>query len=542
MNHSLKRALALGAALVLALSLAACGGKTAPSASASASSPSSADPGLPVVEAPAASVAEPENEVAVEGAIVAASMNVITIRTAAGDELDFPTVDAEVVAPDGILEGDTAVVEYRGQVNGTDTSGAYVDRVTVTRSAAQGIEMAPCDETVYVTHQADLHGQNSNDSAVLGTLDKGTQLHRTGKGPHGWSRVEYNGLTGYLFGDYLSDQQPAQPLAQSTAPSDTMTAMDKTVYTTVQLRIRQAPGLDAAKIGSVAPGTALHQTGALSNGWARVDYNGAAGYCDAEYLTDKAPARAVDPDAAPAGEVNRAPANKTYYTTVALKLHKTYSTDASVLAVLPKGTPVYVENLMDNHWAEVSYQNTVAYCVTQYLSEQQPAAVPQATADSQNFTAVNDTVYPISELWLRQQPGVATFIVAIVPAGTGLQRTGISTDGQWSRISYNGQTVYGATQYISGEQAPSIGSGAGVGGGIGSGAAPAGVTVTDVNETMYITADNLNLHTYDDMQAPVVTVAPAGTQVTRTGILDNGWSRIYWNGEVLYCSSAYLRY
>ena len=44
------------------------------------------------------------------------------------------------------------------------------------------------------------------------------------------------------------------------------------------------------------------------------------------------------------------------------------------------------------------------------------------------------------------------------------------------------------------------------------------------------------------MQAPVVTVAPAGTQVTRTGILDNGWSRIYWNGEVLYCSSAYLRY
>lgn len=538
MNHSLKRALALGTALLLVFSLAACGGKTPASSSAPSAAAPSGSAALPQVEAPAASVAEPENEVAVEGTIVAASMNVITIRTAVGDELDFPTVDAEVVAPDGILEGDTAVVEYRGQVNGTDTTGAYVDRVTVTHGAGQGIEMDPCDETVYVTHQADLHEQNANDSTVLGTLDKGTQLHRTGKGPHGWSRVEYNGLTGYLFGDYLSAQQPAQPLAQTTTPADTMTAVDKTVYTTVQLRIRQAPGLDAAKIGSVAPGTALHQTGALSNGWAKVDYNGAAGYCDAEYLTDKAPAQAVDPDATPAGEVNRAPANKTYYTTVALKLHKTYSVQASVLAVLPKGTPVYVENLMDNHWAEVSYQGAVAYCVTQYLSEQQPGTVPQATEDSQNFTAVNDTVYPISELWLRQQPGVATFIVAIVPAGTGLQRTGISTDGQWSRISYNGQTVYGATQYISGTQAPAIGAGAGV----GTGASPAGVTTTDVNETMYTTADNLNLHTFDDMQAPVVTIVPAGTQVTRTGILDNGWSRIYWNGEVLYCSSAYLRY
>ena len=48
---------------------------------------------------------------------MAASMNTVTILTADGRELNFPTVDATVEAADGLLEGDWVQVTYRGAIS-----------------------------------------------------------------------------------------------------------------------------------------------------------------------------------------------------------------------------------------------------------------------------------------------------------------------------------------------------------------------------------------------------------------------------------------
>ena len=50
-----------------------------------------------------------------QGVIVDATMNTVTIATAAGDTLSFSTLDAERVAPEGILLGDTATVDFKGK-------------------------------------------------------------------------------------------------------------------------------------------------------------------------------------------------------------------------------------------------------------------------------------------------------------------------------------------------------------------------------------------------------------------------------------------
>lgn len=512
----------------LALSLAACGGAKAPSSSAAAAPAASSA----AVDSVAQSLAEPTQSYVVQGTVTAASMNSVTIRTAEGRELTFPTVDAEVDTVNGLLEGNWVAVEYRAdrELTGTDTTGAYVDRVidnapNVQEEAQKVLDgMEACDETVYTTHRVHVRTGNSTDAKILETLDKGVQLHRTGKGVHGWSRVDYNGQTAYVFGEYLSTAQPTQALGGQTDGNTAFTAKDETVYPTVRLRIRRNPSLDADKVGVVNAGTALHRTGAYANGWSQVDYNGAAAYCDSEYLTAKAPADAVDKDAAPAGEVNFAPAKETYYTTVALKLHVTYSVDSTVAAVVPKGTALYVESLMDNHWCQVQYNNQTVYCVTQYLQKEQPQA--QNAQQPEAFTAADESVFPITNLHIRETPSLGGKILATPEKGSEFHRTGISLDGAWSRVEYNGVSGYSATQYLTTQRPSQMNAGE-----------PA---LTEVEQTVTTTA-NLRLHDSDDLAATIVATVPAGTPLERVGVLSNGWSSVMYNGQRLFCASDYLK-
>ena len=65
-------------------------------------------------------------EQTVTGTITDASMNTLTIKTDAGDELSFSTEDADTSNADGLEVGTSITVYYTGTINGTDTSGATV--------------------------------------------------------------------------------------------------------------------------------------------------------------------------------------------------------------------------------------------------------------------------------------------------------------------------------------------------------------------------------------------------------------------------------
>ena len=62
---------------------------------------------------------------------------------------------------------------------------------------------------------------------------------------------------------------------------------------------------------------------------------------------------------------------------------------------------------------------------------------------------------------------------------------------------------------------------------------------TSVNQTMYTTGEVNIRKSYSTSSAIIKTVAK-GTKVTRTGIGDNGWSKITYNGQTAYVSSSLL--
>lgn len=65
------------------------------------------------------------------------------------------------------------------------------------------------NETVYTTGNVNFRSGAGTDTAKIFKLSRGTKLKRIAIGSNGWSKVEYNGKTGYIFSRYLSKNKPA---------------------------------------------------------------------------------------------------------------------------------------------------------------------------------------------------------------------------------------------------------------------------------------------------------------------------------------------
>jgi GH25 family lysozyme M1 (1,4-beta-N-acetylmuramidase) len=170
----------------------------------------------------------------------------------------------------------------------------------------------------------------------------------------------------------------------------------------------------------------------------------------------------------------------------------------------------------------------------------------QVTADAEalmNFTEVNETVTAKDTTNLRSIPsqGSDSTILATLKNGETATRTGTSTSG-WSRLTYNGQTCYAVSSYLTTDlSAPAQSQNtASEGSGSGDGLK---TQFTDCQDqvTAKIEVNLRALPSVTNPDATVVAVLHNGETVTRTGInTDYGWSRVDYNGQTLYCITSYL--
>lgn len=159
------------------------------------------------------------------------------------------------------------------------------------------------------------------------------------------------------------------------------------------------------------------------------------------------------------------------------------------------------------------------------------------------FTAVDEEVTAKDATNLRNIPsqGEDSTVVYTLQNGETVKRTGVSESG-WSRLTYNDQTVYAVSSYLTtdlGYQAPPEDTQEGAGSGDGL-----KTKFADRNEqvTAKIEVNLRALPSVTNPDAVVVAVLHNGEYATRTGINeDYGWSRVEYNGQTLYCISSYVR-
>lgn len=181
------------------------------------------------------------------------------------------------------------------------------------------------------------------------------------------------------------------------------------------------------------------------------------------------------------------------------------------------------------------------------VATEEPAAtdVPYISGDSSMaFETVNESVTAKDVTNLRTSPSTTdnTNVVGKLRNGEVLTRTGQNADTGWSRLEYNGQTVYAVSSYLVTDLAyttPVVS------------ADPNRVSTQDGRVIVFVDCDDyitpkdtINLRTEPSTSAGNETVRTQvrnGTNLHRTGDSgDAGWSRVEYNGEILYAVTNYV--
>ena len=126
--------------------------------------------------------------------------------------------------------------------------------------------------------------------------------------------------------------------------------------------------------------------------------------------------------------------------------------DAEVVATLSNGTYLTRTGYNENGWSRLLYGSLVVYAKTNLLlKEGETAAAVESWLDEYNMTyqEVNEQVTAKEETNLRSVPSTSEdkTIVTTIKHGEYVTRIGIGDKG-WSKILYNGQTLYAVTSYL----------------------------------------------------------------------------------------------
>ena len=208
------------------------------------------------------------------------------------------------------------------------------------------------------------------------------------------------------------------------------------------------------------------------------------------------------------------------------------STKYAIVATLKSGDFLTRTGIGKNGWSRLTYNGKTVYAITSYLSNEVIEIEKPDVVAGQTFTPKSDRVTAKIEVNLRQEPSTSAAVAGVLKAGEFLDRTATSAEG-WSRLTYNGQSVYAVTSYLTDtvpetntQQSDTVTE-------HGMEFSPVNVNVTakeEVNLRDKPTTDGSN----------VVYTLKNGEYVQKVGESKAGWARLVWNGQTVYAISSFL--
>ncbi len=194
--------------------------------------------------------------------------------------------------------------------------------------------------------------------------------------------------------------------------------------------------------------------------------------------------------------------------------------DSNIICEIPLGTQVgFIENA-NSVFAKINYNGQIGYAKQQYLSDSKPYISSNNTVTSYKYVAnVKNSIY------FRSAPSENdSNIICEIPLGTqvGFIET---VDGVFSKISYNGQTGYVKSQYLSSSRPSSSSSGGST------------MTVVNVNYAIYLRSTPS-----ESSDSNIIMEIPVGAKVTYLGTPNSTFYKISYGGTVGYSKQIYLSF
>lgn len=135
-------------------------------------------------------------------------------------------------------------------------------------------------------------------------------------------------------------------------------------------------------------------------------------------------------------------------------------TDSTVVYTLQNGETIARTGVSSSGWSRLELNGQTVYAVSSYLTTdlnyKAPAAPAQEGAGSGDglktkFAERSEQVTAKIEVNLRALPSVTNpdaAVIAVLHNGEYVTRTGINEEYGWSRVDYNGQTLYCISSYL----------------------------------------------------------------------------------------------
>lgn len=300
------------------------------------------------------------------------------------------------------------------------------------------------------------------------------------------------------------------------------------------VNLRKGPSTKYDIVATVKNGTFVTRTGIGKNGWSRLNWNGQTVYAITSYFTDKVIEKEKEDIV---DGVKFTPANDSVTPKNTVNLRSRPNTNGEKIATIKNGTFLTRTAIGANGWSRLLYNGQTVYAITSYLTDKVIEKEQVDSVGGMVFTPQADRVTAKIEVNLRKSPSTDSESVGKLTSGTFIERTAVSDKG-WSRLVFNGQTVYAVTSYLT-TNAPEINSNTQTG---NAEITEHGMVFTEISPINVTAKEKTNLRDKPTTDgSTVVHELPNGEYVTKTAISKSGWARLNFNGQTVYAIDSFLR-
>lgn len=245
-------------------------------------------------------------------------------------------------------------------------------------------------------------------------------------------------------------QADVEALMRFEEVNDTVTAKNET-----NLRDIPSQGEDAMVVHRLKNGETAHRIGVSDSGWSKLEYNGKILYAVSSYLTtdlSEPEPEHTEPDDGIDTEFGKVDESVTAKEWVNVRSLPSV-TNGEIVGKLENGTLARRTGISDNGWSRLEMDGKTVYAVSSYLTTDVTGNTPEEPEEGIQtvFEEVSEQVTAKDVVNLRTLPSVTekgSEVVAQLKNGEVVTRTGINRDVGWSRVDYNGQTLYCVSSYL----------------------------------------------------------------------------------------------
>ncbi|MEV5110811.1 SH3 domain-containing protein [Bacillus sp. LBA3-1-1.1] len=387
------------------------------------------------------------------------------------------------------------------------------------KAATQTVQASASNSSSYTVNASVLHVRagSSTSHDIISRVYNGQTLNVIGE-ENGWFKINHNGKTGYVSGEFVSKNGEKTNNNVSKGGNNKVTAD--------VLRVRTAPNTSSSVSGRVYEGQTLNVIG-QENGWVKINHNGQVGYVSGEFVSGVS---------SNAGSSNNntnntvKPASGNYTVNVSsLRVRTGPSTSHTTIGSVKKGQVVQVVGEVQD-WFKINYAGQTAYLSKDYVTKggsNENATQGNNQEQNNNVTVQTGGTYVVNATSLRVRTGPATYHSVIGGVLNGTKLNVVGSEGSWFKVNYQGKTGYVSSEFVKF-----------VKGGTTTPEQPEQPNQGAIGD-YYINASALNVRSGEGTNYRIIGALPQGQKVQVISE-NSGWSKINYNGQTGYIGTRFL--